>query len=198
MLRWRGVELSAGGFLLLALLWYLDGEGILPWALAAAALHECGHWCAIRLCGGRVNGLRLTAMGAEMRLSGLRPLGQLQTVICALAGPAVSLAAAVWASRAERLMGERAYLFAGLNLGLALFNLLPLRRLDGGRALQAGLSWLWSERLGEAVAAFCQQAILLFLLTGGLFLLWRRGNTTLLITAVGLALLDIREKYREI
>lgn len=198
MLRWRGIELSAGGFLLLALLWYLDGEGILPWALAAALLHECGHWCAIRLCGGRVIGLRLTAMGAEMRLSAVSPLRPLPTVLCALAGPGVNLIAAVCASHAEKLMGERAYLFAGLNLGLAIFNLMPLRRLDGGRALCAWLSWLWSDQLGEAVTAFCRQVLLLLFLTGGLVLLWEKQNATLLITAVGLTFLDRKEKYGRI
>lgn len=198
MLRWGRAEFSAGGLLLLALLWYLDRDGILPWALLAALLHEGGHWCAIRLCGGQIIGLRVTAMGAEMRLSAARPLKPIPSMACALAGPAVNLAAALGSAHGAERLGEWAYLFAGLNLSLALFNLLPLRRLDGGRTLCAGLSWLWSDRLGEAAAAFCEQVLLLLLLLGGAALLWLRHNATLLVTALGLTVLAWREQLEKV
>ena len=53
MLRWRRVEISGGALLMLAALYYLDGQGVLPLALLACALHEAGHWLAIRALGGR-------------------------------------------------------------------------------------------------------------------------------------------------
>lgn len=39
MLRWRRVEISGGALLMLAALYYLDGQGVLPLALLACALH---------------------------------------------------------------------------------------------------------------------------------------------------------------
>ena len=51
MLRWRRVEISGGALLMLAALYYLDGQGVLPLALLACALHEAGHWLAIRALG---------------------------------------------------------------------------------------------------------------------------------------------------
>ena len=121
MLRWRWVEVSGGFLLVLAMLYYWDGQGILIWALAACGVHELGHWAAIRLLGGRVTLLRLTCVGAEMRLSARYPLSWGRQLLAALAGPAVSLLTA-WA--AARMAGgrEALFLFAGLNLALGLFN----------------------------------------------------------------------------
>ena len=68
MLRWGRIEASGGFLLLTATLYYLDGDGVVAWALLACALHELGHYAAVRLLGGRVEFLRLTCVGAEMRL----------------------------------------------------------------------------------------------------------------------------------
>ncbi len=70
MLRWKRVEISAGALLLGAALYYLDEQGVLLMAFCACALHELGHWLVIRALGGRVTALRITCVGAEMRLSG--------------------------------------------------------------------------------------------------------------------------------
>ena len=77
--------MSGGALLLLAALYYLDGQGVLPLALGACALHEGGHWLAIRALGGRVAALRITCVGAEMRLSARLPLGYGAQIIAALA-----------------------------------------------------------------------------------------------------------------
>ena len=69
MLRWKRVEISAGALLLGAALYYLDEQGVLLMAFCACALHELGHWLVIRALGGRVTALRITCVGAEMRLS---------------------------------------------------------------------------------------------------------------------------------
>ena len=105
MLRWRRVEISGGALLMLAALYYLDGQGVLPLALLACALHEAGHWLATRALGGRITALRLTCVGAEMRLSARYPLGYAGQCIAALAGPCANLAAA-WAA-ARRASGTR-------------------------------------------------------------------------------------------
>ena len=75
MLRWRHVEISGGFLLVAALLFYLDTENLLFWAAAACALHELGHGLAIRCLGGRVALLRLTCVGAELKLSARYPMG---------------------------------------------------------------------------------------------------------------------------
>ena len=146
MLRWKRVEISAGALLLGAALYYLDEQGVLLMAFCACALHELGHWLVIRALGGRVTALRITCVGAEMRLSARCPLGCWQQIAAALAGPAVNLLAA---RMAAGLGTEGAYCFAGLNLALAAFNLLPAVQLDGGRILWCILALLTSEERAE-------------------------------------------------
>lgn len=184
------VEISGGFLLLAALLFYLDGDGVLLWALAACAIHEGGHWAAIRLLGGDVRQLRLTVAGAEMRLGAARPLSPGRLLVAALAGPGANLAAALVSARLARHgLGGRLYLFAGLHLGLACFNLLPAAGLDGGRALRAAGELLWSAEAGERATALGSAGAAALLLFSGLCLLWHSGgrNFTLLLAGVWLA-----------
>lgn len=184
MLRWRKVEISGGFLLLAAGLYYLDSQGVVLWAALAAALHELGHYLVIRLFGGRVTVLRLTCVGAEMVLSARRPLSVPGQLCAALAGPAVNLALAFSVARLAE--GERGFLFAGLNLALGLFNLLPAAQLDGGRALRCVLLLLgWEERASRVVRAV-SAGLALLLAAAGAFALGRGGNVTLLLTALWL------------
>ena len=156
MLRWKRVEISAGALLLGAALYYLDEQGVLLMAFCACALHELGHWLVIRALGGRVTALRITCVGAEMRLSARCPLGCWQQIAAALAGPAVNLLAA---RMAAGLGTEGAYCFAGLNLALAAFNLLPAVQLDGGRILWCILALLTSEERAERLLRVLSSAL---------------------------------------
>ena len=125
MLRWRHVEISGGFLLVAALLFYLDTENLLFWAAAACALHELGHGLAIRCLGGRVALLRLTCVGAELKLSARYPMGYGRQLLAALGGPAANLLCAGAAVHMAGGGDERAYLFAGLNLALAGSRLKP-------------------------------------------------------------------------
>ena len=176
MLRWKRVEISAGALLLGAALYYLDEQGVLLMAFCACALHELGHWLVIRALGGRVTALRITCVGAEMRLSARCPLGYWQQIAAALAGPAVNLLAA-----------RMAVGLAGLYLALAAFNLLPAVQLDGGRILWCILALLTSEERAERLLRVLSSALAVGLVLGALLLLWQgRGNLTLRITALWL------------
>lgn len=125
-----------GGFLLLAAwLNYLDRQGIVPLALLSCTLHELGHLLVLLLLGVRVRRLSITAVGAEMEID--RSLSYGGEVLAALAGPLVNLALALTFCRFSR-----GWVFAGLNLALCCFNLLPVGRLDGGRVLRCVLAWL--------------------------------------------------------
>lgn len=109
------MEATGGFFLLAAWLNYLDRDRIVPLVMAACLLHELGHYLAIRLLGGDVKLIRLTAVGAEMVLS--RPLSYGREGAAALAGPLVNLMLAALFCRWS--WGQ---LFAGLNLVLGLLQ----------------------------------------------------------------------------
>ena len=170
------VEVTGGFLLLTAWLNYLDRQGVVPLALLACALHELGHWAALRALGVRVRRVRLTAVGAEMEVArGLSYGGEL---LAALAGPGVNLALALAFSP---LPGGG--LFAGLNLALACFNLLPVGQLDGGRMLRCLLAWLLGPARAHWVGAGLDRFLTAGLLLFGVLLVCFGGTATLFLTS---------------
>ena len=168
------------GFLLVcAVLIYLDGQGVVLWGALACGVHELGHMAAAAALGGQVKCLRLTAVGAEMVLDATRPLSCAGELLCAMAGPAASL---VWALCAARL---GLFTAAGVSLGLGLFNLLPARALDGGRALEYA-SMLWTRRTLQRPLEVLNAGTVGGLLGAGAAACLAWGNPTLLVTALWL------------
>ena len=139
----------------------------------------------------RCNTLLTIIHGADFHLdspfSGLSPQraaqrrGEQRQLLSALAGPGCNL---LLAALFCRLPGGS--LFAGLNLALALFNLLPIGALDGGRVLRAALNWLVSPQAGDRVCPPLERALAGCLLSFGAFLAGAGGSVTLLITAIWL------------
>ena len=187
-MRIRRVEITPGFLLLAALLYYLDRDNVLLWSALACALHELGHWAMIRLCGGEVALLRLSASGAELRLSARHRLGHGAHCLCALAGPGVNLALAFLAPAAGAACGECWYLFSGVNLSLAAFNLLPVRQLDGGRALYLAVALMVLRSKGlAALAVLLMAGSVVWMLTapfGGLTNLPRYIGVLLFLSAL--------------
>lgn len=118
-------------------------------ALAAAAVHELCHLAAVRALGGEVLEIRVRPGGAVIDAA-LPEKGR--ALLAALAGPAGSL-----------LLLSLCRWFPRLSLCGAvqgLFNLLPVRPLDGGRALELGLDLLCPKWTGRVLFA---AGILVFL-----------------------------------
>jgi Zn-dependent protease/CBS domain-containing protein len=125
--------------------------------LASLLAHELTHAVVARREGVGVDGVTLWLFGGVARLRGEAKTAKSEFKIAA-SGPAVSLAlAAVFAATAvvlhhfgvESIVVAVAWWLAGINLILALFNLLPAAPLDGGRVLRA---ILW-RRHGDPVRA---------------------------------------------
>lgn len=123
------LEVSDSALVMLAALFLFDSENLLPSFLAAAALHELGHLIALRLSGGKLRRLRLTAAGGRMDC--VLPEGRLPCFAVHFAGPAANLAA----SALFRALGFP--LPAGANFVLSVFNLLPICPMDGYACLEA-------------------------------------------------------------
>ncbi|ASW53790.1 site-2 protease family protein [Plantactinospora sp. KBS50] len=123
--------------------------------------HEVSHAVVARRNGLEVQGITLWLFGgvaqlrgeartpgAELRIAGVGPL--VSFILGAIFG---AVAAGIAATGPRGLVfGAFAWL-AGINLVLAIFNVLPAAPLDGGRLLRAAL-WRWrGDRTWAAIAA---------------------------------------------
>jgi len=164
------------------LLW---GVGLLTAVLlfVSVLLHELGHSLVAIRQGVEVRSITLFLLGGVASVERECPtaLGALQV---AAAGPAVSLVLAVLllasshgAAHASPLLGVMVNELAGLNLLLALFNLLPGLPLDGGLILKA-LVWqvTGSQRKGVQVATASGRFLSLAGIGLGAVLLLRGGS----------------------
>ncbi len=135
----------------------------LKWLVAVAtsiAVHELCHYYAVRMCGGHVYSMRISATGMQMRTSSLSPGKEL---FCSLAGPAGGVLLFFLSMRMPRL--------ALCALIHSAYNLIPLYPMDGGRAVENLLLllfprygpriFLWLERvLGAVIVVICLWASL--------------------------------------
>ena len=140
---------------------------------ATIVLHELGHALAARRFGVRTKDITLLPIGGIARLERMPDLPRHELWV-ALAGPAVNLAIAAVVFAIAALAGLHPTLalpvtaagtvdrFIGINLSLALFNLIPAFPMDGGRALRALLAERMDYVRATRVAATLGQAVALF------------------------------------
>lgn len=175
------VRVSAGFFLLI--LWFaaVNGGELLLVVLSAAAVHEVGHWMLLRLFGAEIRRLRIGILGAVLEADCSR-LSYGRELAAVLAGPGANLICAWLLSK----LGNGMDVAVGAHLVLGAFNLIPLRPLDGGRAVYLLTAWSLGPWAGDRAARWTGTAAALFL-AGGLGWLMHHtgGSLWLLPAAVG-------------
>ena len=151
--------------------------------LISAAVHELGHFCALKLCRVPVDGISLKLTGAVLQTVFHDEQSEL---FCAAAGPVASAILGALCLRWEAELAVISFLLAAVNL-------LPLFPLDGGRILRAFLRLHCSEQCAEKILrimTFTVCSILMLLACWGtiylqagiwpifaaLVLLWRAGS----------------------
>lgn len=171
------ITVTPGFLFLMAWCNYADQQGLLLPALAGA---RSTSWATWRPSGG----WRIGAAPAADSCGGGDPDGAAHV----LSGGAGQRR---WRARGQPggglavLPAEGGALFAGLNLALGCFNLLPVGRLDGGRALHCLLSMSIGPAAEEAEAVL-DRVLIAFLLALGVLLIGWGGSFTLLLVALWL------------
>ena len=183
----RRLDLTPGFPAFLAAVWYFDSCGIFWPFLAAMTVHELAHAAVLLLLGGGIESVRLSFAQVELRTGLLSDRTELWSTA---AGPGINLLCG-WLFR--RWMPA----FAAVSLLLALFNLLPVWPLDGGRLLRTLLRMRW----GAAGVDASQTLGLLFglgLLGGAVFAArrWDAGAWPA-VTAGALLVRLLRSRYAE-
>lgn len=166
--RIAGIDLYVHATFLLLLAWiaiqeYSQGAAAIAASMlyivalfAIVVLHELGHALTARRYGIKTRDITLLPIGGVARLERM-PRDPRQELLVALAGPAVNVVLALVFYAIVRVSGPlpsndlyyidvltsaRVFLYqlAGVNVVLALFNLLPAFPMDGGRVLRALLA----------------------------------------------------------
>ena len=175
------VRVSAGFVLLI--LWFavVNGGELLMIVLNAAAVHELGHWLVLRCFHAEIRRLRVGILGAVLETDCSR-LSYGRELAAVLAGPAANLLCASLLS----LFGDKTAVAVGAHLVLGAFNLIPLRPLDGGRALHLLVAW-WLGPWSADLAVRWTGTVVALCLAGGLCILMHEtgGSLWLLPAAVG-------------
>lgn len=187
---WREVRVSPGFCLLTGWFAVVNGWQLLAAVLGAAAIHEGGHWLALRLLGAKIRGLRIGVLGAVLETDS-RSLSYGGELMAVLAGPGANLAAALVLTALGREMP------AGAHLVLGAFNLLPVRPLDGGRALYLAVSWALGPAAGERLARWAGFTAALVLAVCLGWVMERTGGSLWLLPALAGSLAAAgREAFR--
>lgn len=186
------VRVSPTVLLLLAVFVAVASPLCLAAVLLAALCHELGHYGALRLCGGRLESLSVSAFGAQMRIRDRGRLSYAREALCVLAGPLVN-ATLSWLLSLAGAYCQELYLFAGVQLILGAFNLLPLSALDGGRLLWIGIACLTDPFLADKVCRAVTLAVLLALTVLGVILWLRHRSGFLLVGVAGIVCCTARE-----
>ena len=143
-----GLELTVSpGFLLLAAaVYFAGGVGALAAFWAAALAHELGHLAAMFMAGVTIRGIRVTACGPVIEYGGA--LDRRQEAGILAAGPVAGLLFAVLCFVTD--IPFLCYTGA-IALLAALFNLLPVLPMDGGRLAQYALETALPERTAAVI-----------------------------------------------
>ena len=179
------IEISFLFFATLTFSLLCDRSGIAGIGVLAAILHESGHILLMNIFGIPPRKIKMNPFGIDI-VEGDR------------AGPTANLLS-FFALLAWFSVWPQRYLFflSAANLGLFLFNILPIEPLDGGQALYSFLCL----RFPEAQAAHITEVVSFFALfplaAAGFLALFRSGyNFTLLLAAGYLAALLLLKKGR--
>lgn len=172
---------------------------------ASILLHELGHSLVARRSGVAIQSITLFIFGGVARMTTDPPHGRVELKIAA-AGPAVSVALAALfysASRLEELgvATQAVTRYLGMiNLGVAVFNLVPAFPLDGGRLLR-GLLWgaLGKVRATRVAAGAGTLFAYALMLAGALALLRGSGISGVWYILIGLFLKEAAAgTYRQV
>ena len=166
------LRLRVSAFALPGALLLIYCEGLLPFCILflSCLLHEFGHLAALCICKCRYRCMDILPMGALIVCPEGMPYKKELAV--ALAGPAASALGCAAALAFFAAFGSVSALYAfAVGAVLCLFNLMPAKRLDGGKAL---LNYLLMHKEKDTAERICSAVssvvfVLLFALAAAVY-----------------------------
>ena len=180
------LKISPGWVVVMCALYYVDPMGYFGPFIAAMVFHEVGHCLALWICRVPIQSIQLNLTGAALETETME---YHKEIFCALAGPAASLLLTGTAPWYPNL--------AVISLCLAIFNLLPVPPLDGGRALRAILLLHWDTvtvtKILTILCVLCAVMLMMLSIWASVYLqggFWPVLVAALLLCRVGLCVAE--------
>lgn len=161
-------------------------------SVLSGILHEGGHVFSLLLLGERPQKICFGLFGLTVLRRNDIKLNYKNEIITAFCGPFVNIAICVCALLFYLNYRDNQVLFSvvAINAALALFNLLPVSGLDGGRILECVLLKRFSVEKSEIILCVTSLVVLIPLTVAGfLTLVKSRYNFSLLLLSVYLLIL---------
>ncbi len=146
------VEFSVSFVIVVTLMLLFFDEKIVLFSVASSLLHECGHLLAIRLCGEKLQKVVFGAFGLRIERFAFSKTSYKNEILIAIGGIAVNCVLFLVAVMIFSFTRNEAILIFGIiNLMIALFNSIPLKSLDMGRAVYYLLLARFSDEKAERI-----------------------------------------------
>jgi stage IV sporulation protein FB len=191
--RWFGITLRVHPLFSIVMLLSIAGGYFIEMAtlFGIVLVHEMGHVIAAKGLGWRVKEVLLLPFGGEVVVEELGSVPIWQEIVVMLSGPLQNVWMILIATLLQwmGLISEQwSMYFIQANMFIAIFNLLPITPLDGGKLLHAILSfWLPYHRV---ITVSCLLSLFLSLLITAFSLLHvLRGGILMNLLIIGLFLL---------
>ena len=155
-----------------------------------SALHEFGHILGLFIIGNKPKYIALELTGINICRNDKTEISLMKEIIVSVFGPLVnflffSIFAIIYSQNQSINMLD----IASVNLILGVFNLLPVKGLDGGKILYYFISKMFSFKLAKCALKFSSILFILAMIIYGIFVLYiTKYNFTMLIIALMLSL----------
>ncbi len=167
----------------------LRSENVL-YAVLFSLFHETGHLAAMTALGNAPQSVAFELTGINIKRIEQTGVSLTQEIIIALAGPFFNLILFLLFVLIYSQNGSaKAFNAASVNLIFMIFNLLPVKGLDGGKVLYYSVSQLFSYKSAKIFLALSSVIFILLMFSYGAYVLYvTRYNFTMLIIALMLSL----------
>lgn len=157
----------------------LDKTNISFCSIVSALLHETGHMLCLFSLKAKPKEIKFGLFGMRI-VRGNKTLSYKNELLTALSGPLVNIMLF-----AVFLYWKKTLVFSAVNLALGIFNLLPVKPMDGGEALYYFLCSYCEENKIKRITDITTFLTVIFLTVAGVFVLIKSGyNFMLLVVSV--------------
>jgi Zn-dependent protease len=144
--------------------------------IVSVTVHELAHFAAMKLYGGRVESVRLTAFGISLGFSA--PKTYAEEIFVAAAGPLASFLCAFMGYVRGGGFGDNVFLFS---LFLGIINMIPIASFDGSRIIKSSVAHFFGISAAEKTADALSFSFLFFIWVIAVYILFYSGVNFVLL-----------------